>query len=73
MGKQRGPESFIKRQRERAKQQEQQEKIARKRERSALKRAAKKGPDAAIGEPKPGSLVTAPLRPGILAPGPRTL
>jgi hypothetical protein len=41
MASKRGPESFMKRQRERAKQQEQMAKDARRREKSALKKEAK--------------------------------
>ena len=43
MASKRGPESFMKRQRERAKQQEQLAKSTRRRERSARKKEAKLG------------------------------
>ena len=46
MAGKRGPESFLKRQRERRKQQEAQEKITRRRERSAQKREAKTMPES---------------------------
>jgi hypothetical protein len=43
MASKRGPESFMKRQRERAKQLEQMQKDARRRDRSARKKAEKNG------------------------------
>ncbi|MEW6745166.1 MAG: hypothetical protein AB1486_20630 [Planctomycetota bacterium] len=46
MAGKRGPESHLKRQRERAKQQERMEKLARRQERNAAKRAAKQALDA---------------------------
>jgi hypothetical protein len=46
MARNRGPESFLKRQREQRKRLKAQEKIARRRERSALKREGGIKPDA---------------------------
>ena len=57
MASKRGPESFMKRQRERQKQQEQLAKDARRRDRSARKKAAKNG----IVESPVARLAGAPL------------
>jgi hypothetical protein len=66
MAGKRGPESFMKRQRERQKQQEQLAKAARRRERSAQKKDAKHATADPFGQPSAGFL--RPANPGPTPP-----